>query len=351
MVRLLRSLIWILCAILWLGGALLVAPPTGRAIVLSDFSVCVKDEEGVPRSDAWVVIRYRFGEHQWERFTAGKTGADGCVIFQLDPEEDYVVLVYYNEFGLEEHWSYGYIGKQDWSRSKKVFQRNRPWIDEVSMGAQPWSVGVPRDVALTIAHGLRDMDYDFQVKVALIVDDDGEQPYLSETMSETQVFYTGIEPFHFSYAPTSEGRFLVRFIIYTRFEANEWEISDDGGWQWWIEAVRVVDEPAQIRGRVYLDLNHDGAYMAPEPLVANVRVLLTQGDVVVAESVTSTDGQYEFQAPAGSYQMKIGQAPRGYRVPGARDIVCTAGQVLENLDWALEVWYCRVPLFLTEYRP
>ena len=170
-------------------------------------------------------------------------------------------------------------------------------------------------------------------------------------MTETQVFYTGIEPFHVSYTPTTEGRFLVRYIIYTKFEVNEWEVSDDGGWQWEIDAVREGDGLALIRGQVYQDLNHDGAYLPPEPLIGGVRVLLAQGDVVVAEAVTGADGKYELRVPAGNYQARIGYAPYGYRVPGARNITCDEGQVLANMDWPLEMWYCYVPLSLAQQRP
>ena len=321
----LKYRVWILGVAFLLSGAMLAAPPSRQVMALSNFFLYVKDETGAYRPDASVVIRYRFGEHQWERFTSGRTGADGCVILQLDPAEDYVVLVYYNEFGLQEHWAYGYIGKQDWARSEKTFQRNRPWIDQVDMGTGPCVVGNPRDVTVTIAHGYRDTDYDFEVKVAMIIDDDGQPPYLSEMVSEPQVFYNGIEPFHFAYTPVSEGQFLVRFIIYTRFEANAWEISDDGGWQWQIEAIRQVDAPAVIRGQVYEDMNHNGAYTPAEPLIAGVRMLLAQGDVIVAETETGDDGQYKFSVLAGSYQVSIGHPPYGFQVPEERAIACRSG--------------------------
>src|SRR5690606_289390 len=103
----------------------------------------------------------------WQRVTAGKTGADGLVVFQLDPQEDYVVLVYYNDSGLEETWAYGYIGKADWGDSKKTFYRNRPWISKVNMGGPSWTVGEARDVTATVAHGYRDTDYDFRVKIVM----------------------------------------------------------------------------------------------------------------------------------------------------------------------------------------
>jgi len=285
-----RRLLCLLGLVLLLGSAPLAATRPGKAAALSSFFLYVKDEKGMPRPDAWVVIRYRFGEHKWQRFTAGKTGDDGCVILELDPAEDYVVLVYYNDYGVEEHWAYGYIGKSDWAKSEKTFFRNRPWVDQVDMGTVPWIVGDPGEIAVTIAHGYQDMDYDFEVKVVMTIDDDGEAPYLSEIVSETQVFYTGIKPFKFAYTATSEGRFLVHFVIYTKFEANEWEISDDGGWRWQIDAVKRVDAPALIRGQVYQDMDHDGAYTPGEPPIGGVRMVLAQGDLVVGECVTSDQG-------------------------------------------------------------
>lgn len=348
--RYLKRLSYFLVLVCLLGGSLLAALPWGNVAALSNFFLHVKDERGIPRPDAWVVIRYRFGENIWQRVTAGKTGADGLVILQLDPREDYVVLVYYNDCGLEETWAYGYIGKQDWGDSDKTFYRNRPWIDQVNSGAQPWIVGEEQSVIATVAHGYRDTDYDFQVKIAMTIDDDGEAPYLAELVSETQVFYTGIGPFHFSYVPASEGRFLVRFVIYTKFEANDWEISDNGGWQWHVQAVRKVDAPALVRGQVYEDQNHDGAYTSGEPSISGVRLLLAQGTMVVRETVSSDQGQYQFSVPAGSYQISIARAPYGYRVPIKRDITGEAGQV-QSVDWALERWSCYMPLFLATYKP
>jgi len=351
MARGLQVLVRIVCVVLLTGGALLVAPPPGRAGALASFAVGVQDENGVPRSDATVAIRYRFGPQQWQLFASGKTGIDGWVVLQLDPMEDYVVQVYYTPYNLQEHWSYGYIGPQDWSRGSIVFRRNRPWIDQVTMATQPWSVGLPQQVTVTIAHGYRDMDYDFRVKVAMVVDDDGAAPYLAEVISDPQIFYNGIEPFQLSYAPPSEGQFLVRFIVYTKFEVNNWEVSDDGGWRWQLQVRRDPDLPAVMRGTVYHDLNHDGIRTSGESPLAGARVLLAQGETIVADVLTGSDGGYEFRAPAGRYQVKIGAAPYGYRVPQARDVTCIPGQVLNGLDLGLETWYCHLPIFLAIDRP
>jgi hypothetical protein len=346
----LKRLVLVFGLVCLLGGATLATAPSSTAAALSYFYLYVKDEKAVPRPDAWVVIRYRFGPHIWQRVAAGKTEADGCVVFQLDPAEDYVVLVYYNDAGMEETWAYGYIGKQDWGGAEKTFFRNRPWVNEVDMGTSPWIVGESQDITLKIAHGYRDTDYDFEVKVAMTVDDDGEAPYLSDLTSDTQVFYTGIQPFHFAYTPTSEGRFLVRFVIYTKFEANDWEISDNGDWHWQIDAIKKTDAPASVRGQVYQDMNHDQAYTPGEPPVRGVQLVLAQGSVVVGETATNDQGRYEFSIPAGSYQLSIRHAPYGYQVPGKQDMTCAAGQV-QSLDWALEKWYCFVPTLLASYKP
>lgn len=353
-------------------GASTAAQPTGPALLAtSAFTVRVEDQDGLPTANASVVVRDGVS---YAVIANSKTNVDGIVTLSLDSARWYVVLVYYSDRGTRETWWYGYILPKDWSPSPhKVMRRNNPWIGTITMPSAPWPIGQEQTVEVTIGHALTTTNYDLKIRVGMWVDDDGQEPYLYETLSDVQSFYNGITPFHVSYTPDAPGHYLVRYRVDRQFEGNDWEVSDEGGWEWSLDVGEAAptDTPTPtatltptmtpvpsatatlavcvIEGAVYEDLDYDSVLAAQDRSLPGIEVLLTTlSDQPVESQISGLEGRYRFTLSAkGDYRVKLGRVPPGYRhATLAYAKHCEPGMVHQHLDFPLWRWYCRLPALL-----
>lgn len=323
------------------------------------FTMTVKDQHGSITPGARITVR------DGETYAvAGQATTDsaGQAVFYLNPVWWYVVTLFYEDFCSNEMWWYGYILPQDWYPTPgAVFQRREPWLQSVAVPTEPCSIGQPQQLEVVIDHGYPAMNYDLRVRVRMWLDDDGELPYLYEAISDTQVFYEGLSPFHFLYTPTLPGTYLLRFQVDRNWEGNGWLVADDGGWEWHLDVASgtpmatVSPEPTvtstpvacRITGTVYEDLNRDGARDLPDPPVRGAHVLLCDplGDVL-SQGLTGQDGGYYLEALGGrDYVVKLGPIPRGYgHTDLSYDVSCANGETHDLLDFPLLVWRLRLPL-------
>ncbi len=355
-----------------------VAQQTGPAPTAdSQFTVRVEDQDSLATANATLIVRD--GE-TYKVVANPKTNADGIAWLTLDPAHWYVVLVYYTDRGSRETWWYGYILPKDWSPNPyKVMRRNNPWIDTVALPAAPWPIGQAQSVEVTIDHGLTTTNYDLKIRVEMWVDDDGQSPYLYETMSDVQSFYDGITPFQVSYTPEEQGHYVVRLRIDRQFEGNDWEASDEGGWEWSLDVGEPTPEvtatptttptpsvtpvPAEspmpsvtptlatciIEGVVFEDLDYDSVLDANDRSLSGIEVLLTQPSGQQANNqISGLEGRYRFVVSTpGGYRITLGHVPPGYRHTAlAYTKYCEPGIVHQHLDFPLWRWQCRLPVLV-----
>jgi len=208
--------------------------------LLRSFTIKVVDQFGYARSDAVVAIRDKADYGSAHRYTTDDTG---CIRVNLDPTHWYVVEITYSEFGSGEYWAYGYVQDSDWSSGAlKVFQRKEPWIDQVTVTQDHVIPGQLVQALVDIDHGYTQMDFDLQVRVRMLIDDDLQQPWIDDQVSDIQIFYDGLEPFDLSYVPHDARPLNVRFQVERKYEQNDWIIADDSGWQWAV----IVDPPPTV---------------------------------------------------------------------------------------------------------
>jgi hypothetical protein len=337
----------------------------------SQFTVRVEDQEGAPTAGATLIVRDGV---TYKVVANPKTNAEGIALLGLDSTRWYVVLVYYTDRGSRETWWYGYILAEDWNPTPlKVMRRTDPWIGTVTLAGEPWPggqalpVGQEQSVEVTIDHGLATTHYDLKIRVGMWVDDDGELPYLYETMSDVQSFHDGITPFHVSYMPDTSGHYMVRFRVDRQFENNDWEISDEGGWEWSVD----VTEPTSmytatptatltpsatptlatciVEGVVFEDMAYNNVLDVGDRPLPGVEVLLTTLSGQRADNqISGVEGRYRFTiSTPGDYRVQLGYVPVGYRHAGwVYTKSCEPGIVHENLDFPLWRWYCRLPVLV-----
>ncbi len=357
----------------WLGSGINAGAQKAGSTLLanSPFTVRVEDQSGLPTPNATLIVRDGV---TYQVIANPETNAQGIASLNLDPARWYVVLVYYPDRGSRETWWYGYILPKDWSPSPyKVMRRNNPWIGTVTMPVGPWPVGQAQSVEVTIAHALTMTNYDLKIRVGIWVDDDGQEPYLYETMSDVQSFYDGISPFHVSYTPQLPGHYRVRFRIDRQFEGNDWEVSDEGGWEWSLDVgdptpthtptptstltPTTTPVPSEtpplsvctLEGVVFEDADYDSVLAARDRRLPGIEVVLTTlSGQEVDNQISGLEGRYRFTvAEAGNYHVQLGHVPTGYRHTAlvyAKH--CEPGIAHQHLDFPLWRWYCSLPVLL-----
>jgi hypothetical protein len=314
------------------------------------FTITVKDHDGSVKQGARITIR------DGETYAIAHqvvTNAYGQATVNLTDWAWYVVTVVAPDHGVDEFWYYNYILPADWTDADgpaKVMQRKDPWIAAVDMPTASVPVGAEQQFAVTIQHNHDATNYDLKVIVRMWVDDDGLEPYLFAGVSAQQNFYAGIHPFVIPYTPTAEGTFLVRFRVDRQFENNPWYVADEGGWEWSLQVGEPeptpTPAPCRVSGRVFEDVDRDGAYGAGDLAVPRAEVLLCDaGGAVVDTRQTDAQGRYAFaDLPAGSYLLGLGALPGHYGRPtGTVELVCAPGEDRQNTDFYLWRWTVNLP--------
>lgn len=364
-------IIVILLTLLGPGASATAQAPSAARLAAAPFTVRVEDQDGLPTPNATLIVRD--GE-TYKVVANPKTNAEGLVFLNLDPAHWYVVLVYYTDRGSRETWWYGYILPKDWNPSPlKVMRRNNPWLDTIIMPANPWPVGQAASVQVTIDHALTTTNYDLKLRVGMWVDDDGQEPYLYETLSDVQSFYDGILPFYVTYTPVTPGHYLVRFRVDRQFEGNDWEVSDEGGWEWSLDVGQpspthtttptytptptITPVPSAtptlavciLQGTVFQDMDYDSVLADRDQPLPGIEVLLeTASGQRVDNQISGVQGRYSFSVSTeGDYHIRLGHVPTGYR---RTELVfakyCEPGIVHQRLDFPLWRWYCRLPVIV-----
>lgn len=323
------------------AGEVAAHAPQSALLSQRSFTVTVQDHDGTPKEDATVTIRD--GE-TYELLYQVHTNAYGQATVTLTDWAWYVVTATAPDHGVQEFWYYNYVLPDDWNDGpSKILRRKDPWIDTVTLPAEPVPVGEPMTATLTIDHDHDATNYDLKVKVSMIVDDDGQEPYLYQVSADTQNFFMGIEPFEMVYTPDQAGDYQVRFVIERQFEENPWYVADEGGWEWSLRAGQVeptpTPVPCSLGGTVFVDGNRDGTRSVGEAGVADAQVHLctATGDVLQTE-YSGADGGYVFDGlPPGDYLIGLGRlfedCVRGVSVI---PVVAQAGEIREDLDFG--VW-------------
>lgn len=385
----------ILCSLVillaWLG---IVPQPVAQSIAPSTnvsglsprsaFTVIVEDQDGRRTPGARITVR---DPETYVMVGQETTDENGSALFSLDRTAWYVVTIGYREFGSDEMWSYGYILPEDWSPSpQKVVRRQEPWIEAAHLPADPWLPHQPRDIIVDVTHGYPNTNYQLEVRVHLWVDDDGETPYLYQTISQVQSFYDGpLQPYHLAYTPTLPGRYVMRLYVERRFSDYQhpdlpWRLADEGGWQWSLDIAgsapsptpspRVTVPPSptptvaftptptpcacSISGMVFEDQDHDGVRDADDPPVPGVALTLSNLEgTPLAEERTDNTGRYAFVGlPCSRYTVQLGDMATRYPYLSASwpasscHISCDEGQIFDSIDWPLVFWRLRLPLIL-----
>ena len=351
-----RVTVLLLCITLW-SCALTQGTWAGLAST-EPYMITVLDQFGDPTPDAVITIRDRSTQ---VIFSQQHTNAGGWTVLQLDRTIWYICSVSYRDQGTEEFWSYGYVKPEYWAAGAyRTIRRGEPWLEEVIVPQSPVEVGQPQDFQASIAHGYPAMNYDLKVRIRYWVDDDGEAPYLWEGLSDTQVFYNGLFPFHMAYMPSSAGLYRLRFQVEGKFEGNAWYVADEGGWSWLLNVSAGMPTPTptvtvsptprgcSISGRVFEDVDRDDQYDPGEdlPIAAAQVVVSDSGGRFVQQQTTDSQGHFAFSAlGVQDYRVRLGVLPPGYWPRGMLfRIACAEGASHDQLSFGLWTWRARLPL-------
>jgi hypothetical protein len=402
--------------LLWLGAPELArasAPAAAELLAPVWVNVHVRDERGQLTVGAYVVIYRKEGTVRKERITQGYTNGAGTAGFTLDSSLDYVLDIYgYNTaLGTQERWSYGYI-MHPAANSHHYFNRvyERLWPEQMVIPATS-ELGATVTFTVPVTHGFTMTNFGEWIRVKMWVDDNRELPYLVEAFTSPTQLLSSLRPFVFRYTPAAAGVHYLRFMVERSWsdstQQTDWEIADDGGWQWQFDVIGPTATPtttptvtptptdtttptvtptptdtttptrtstptptetptvtptptstatptmtptlayASVAGRAYADLNGNTRPDAQEPPVAGVWVSLTTAQGAVAgQQFTASDGSYRFERLGpGRYRLEALSVPWGYALPrGSYDLTCEVGRVYEGLDWALATWRVALPL-------
>ncbi|MFH1085752.1 MAG: SdrD B-like domain-containing protein [Chloroflexota bacterium] len=326
------------------------------------YTITVKDQFGV-RTPGVTVMARCYNPNDLHT-VQGVTNALGEVYLQLDPQRRYSCSVYYRDGETTEYWRYDYVYERicttydcrnnDWNPPRQTYQRRDPWISGVTLPAEPVPVGQPIRLVATVGHGFPlDKSFGLFLRAYLWVDDDGQPPYLFQALSPDQAYVRGYQPFQFSYTPAAAGSYTMRVLLERKWEGDEqgWLGSDEGGWSW---SLTVAPEPCSIAGRVFGDLNRDGAYQWSDTYVAGAQVLLYDDEgVEVAQELTDGLGHYRFSELApGLHLVALGQVPDGLAYDGRHyEQECAGGASYEGFDFPLGLWYLGLPLVYVAQAP
>lgn len=343
----------VLASWLVIGGSCFAAKaPDGRLervrpSATRNMVIYVRDQHGQLTANAEIVVRERFSYRLVGELV---TNQEGYAQIMLDAATWYVAEVYFLECGSNEFWTYKYIGPDDWGSiypyGEKTLRRNDPWIEQVTLPQGGIVPGTSAQVLATIDHDLVQTNFDLFCRMTLIIDDDGQPPYLYESLSDEQVIIDGFEPFFFEPALDQLGQHLVRLILERRFEGNAWQVADESGWAW---RMTVGESRLPLEGLIYLDWDGNGQQGGDEPLGSGVVVRLYDAqDDQIAEATSNADGRFSFGSLAfADYCLRVTELPPGLGHPKPAYPVSlsdtTAGQIVML---ALDPWLVQMPLVL-----